>query len=284
VPTDGTYVGPDYLRALGVPILEGSDTLQAGSTIINRKLAQALWPGQSAVGRTFMLGTNTMPLQVAGVVPDAAFNGVAADGSFSGLAKSERRPFIFVADAHTISANEDRTFHIRYRGPLADLVPAVRAAIHRTDARLTVFSVRTMQAEWESFTAPIRIVVTLVACFALGGLLIASVGLYAVVTFYTSKRTRELGIRAALGASPTQAASLIVKEGLLLTALGLAFGLAICTIAGRAFAHLLFAVTPTDATTWLAVAAVLTTVSLSASWLPARRAARVDPMLALRQD
>jgi ABC-type antimicrobial peptide transport system permease subunit len=108
--------------------------------------------------------------------------------------------------------------------------------------------------------------------------------LYAVVAFYTGKRTRELGIRAALGASPAQAAGLIVKEGLLLTALGLAVGLAICAIAGRAFAHLLFGVTPADATTWLTVVALLTAVSLSACWLPALNAARVNPMLALRQD
>jgi predicted permease len=280
VPTDGTHAGPNYLRTLGVPFLEGAE----GAVTINRKLAQALWPNQSAVGRTFLLGANTTPLPVCGVVPDAAFNGVGEDGSFSGLAKSERRPFIFVADARTISANQDRTFHIRYRGALADLVPAVRAAIHRTDSRLTVFSVRTMQSEWESFTAPIRILVTLVGCFALGGLFVASVGLYAVVAFYTGKRTRELGIRTALGASPGQAARLIVKEGLLLTAMGLAVGLGICGIAGRAFAHLLFGVTPTDAATWLAVIALLTAVSLGACWLPARRAARVDPMLALRQD
>jgi len=280
VPTDGTRAGPDYLRTLGVPILEGVE----GAVVINRKLAQALWPGQSAIGRTFLLGTNIAPLQVAGVVPDAAFNGVGEDGSFSGLPKSERRPFIFIADARKISANQDRTFHIRYRGPLADLVPAVRAAIHRTDPRLTVFSVRTMQAEWEEFTSPVRVVVTLVACFAIGGLFVASVGLYAVVAFYTGKRTRELGIRTALGATPAQVARLIVKEGLLLTGLGLAAGLAICGIAGRAFGQLLFGVTPTDATTWLAVIGLLTAVSLTACWLPARRAARVAPMLALRQD
>ncbi len=280
VATDGTRMGPDYLQTLGVPILEGSE----GSIVINRKLAQALWPNQSAVGRSFLLGTNTTPLEVAGVVPDAAFNGVGEDGSFSGLAKSERRPFLFIADTRTISANQDRTFHIRYRGPLADLVPAVRAAIHGTDPRLTIFSVRTFEAEWNEFTSPIRVLVTLVSCFALGGMFVASFGLYAVVAFYTGKRTRELGIRAALGASPGQAARLIVKEGLLLTALGLAVGLAICGIAGRAFAHLLFGVTPTDAATWMAVIALLTAVSLAACWLPARRAARVDPMLALRQD
>jgi len=280
IPTDGTYAGPEYLQTLSVPFLEGAE----GAVIVNRKLAQALWPNQSAVGRAFLLGANTTPLPVSGVVPDAAFNGVGEDGSFSGLAKSERRPFVFIADTRTISANQDRTFHIRYRAPLADLVPAVRAAIHRTDPRLTVFSVRTMQAEWERFTAPISILVKLVGCFALGGLFVASVGLYAVVAFYTGKRTRELGIRAALGASPTQAARLIVKEGLLLTACGLTAGLAICGVAGRAFSHLLFGVTPTDSTTWIAVIAVLTAVSLGACWLPARRAARVDPMLALRQE
>jgi putative ABC transport system permease protein len=245
---------------------------------------QALWPGQSAVGRTFLLGTNVAPLTVVGVVTDGAFTAVGDDGAYSGLAKADRRPFIFIPDPHTIPAAQDRTFHIRYRGALAGIVPAVTATIHRTDPRLTIFAVRTMQTDWEEFTAPIRILVTLVACFALGGLFVASVGLYAVVAFYTSKRTRELGIRTALGASPAQAARLIVKEGLLLTALGIVAGLAICGIAGKAFAHLLFGVTPTDPATWIAVIALLTAVSLGACWLPARRAARIDPMAALRQD
>jgi predicted permease len=283
IPTEGTHVGPDYLRTLGVPILEGGENWHGASAVINRKLAQALWPGQSAVGHTFILGTNTTPLRVTGVVPDGAFCAVADDGS-SELAAADRRPFVFVSDAYVVPAGQDRAFHIRYRGPLGDLVPAVTAAIHRADSRLTVFGIRTMQAEWERFTSPVRVLVMLVACFALGGLFVASVGLYAVVAFYTGKRTRELGIRAALGASPAQAARLIVREGFLLTALGLALGLAICGIAGKAVAHLLFGVTPTDTVTWISVIALLTAVSLAASWLPARRAAKVDPMMALRQD
>jgi ABC-type antimicrobial peptide transport system permease subunit len=141
-----------------------------------------------------------------------------------------------------------------------------------------------METEWRDFTAPIRIVATLVALFAVAALFVATVGLYAVVAFYTGKRTRELGIRAALGASPAQASRLIVKEGLLLTAAGLALGLGICGIAGKAFAHLLYGVAPTDALTWISVVALLTAVALGACYLPARRAARVDPMEALRQD
>ena len=284
IPTDGTRAGPAYLRTLGVPIQEGRDLSRSPSVVVNRKLAQALWPGQSALGRTFLLGANTTPLEVAGVVPDAAFNGVGEDGSFSGLAPSERRPFIFLPDRQIAEDTGERTFHIRYRGPLEEVAPAVRAAIHQADSRLTVFSVRTMETEWRTFTAPIRIVVTLVGCFALVALFVAAVGLYAVMAFHTRKRTRELGIRAALGATPAQASRLILKEGLLLTFLGLALGLGICGLAGRAFAHLLFGVTPTDTAAWLVVIALVTAVALGACYLPARRAAKVDPMLALRQD
>ena len=290
VPTDGTLAGPDYMRTLGVPVLAGrglerSDMGAASAAaVINRKLAEALWPGQPAVGRTFLLAGRPAPLEVVGVVADGAFNGVGEDGSFSGLAKSERRPFIFLADGQPGTNLPERTFHVRYHGSLAALAPAVRAAIHETDSRLTVFSVRTMEAEWREFTSPIRLLVTLVGCSSLGALLVAAVGLYAIVAFYTRKRTRELGIRIALGASPGQTARLIVREGLVLTAAGLAIGLAICAIAGKTFAHLLFGVTPTDGITWLTVIGLLTAVSLAASGLPARRAARVDPMLALREE
>jgi predicted permease len=283
VHTEGTNVGPDYLRTLGVPLVEGNENWESESAIVNRKLAHALWPRQSAMGHTFVLGTHVTPMRVIGVVPDAAFSAVGDDGGVE-LAQSDRRPFVFVPDRHVMVATQDRTFHIRYRGPLGDLPLEVTAAIHRTDPRLTVFAVRTRRSEWEQLTAPMRVLVTLVGCFAAGGLFVAAVGLYGVVAFYTGKRTRELGIRAALGASPRQAARLIVREGLGLAAMGLAVGLAICGIAGRALGHLLYGVTPTDAITWLSVIALLTAVSLGACWLPARRAARVDPMLALRQD
>jgi hypothetical protein len=283
VPTDGTFAGPEYLRALGVPLLTGREAQRPGEAVINLKMAAALWPRQSALGRTFLLGTNTAPLQVVGVIPNGAYNGVGEDGSFSGLAKSERRPFVYLPD-HLATAAQDRTFHIRYRGALAGLPAAVRAAIHRSDPRLTVFAVRTMETEWRDFTGPIRIVVTLVACFGAAALFVSALGLYAVVAFYTGKRTREMGIRAAMGASPAQTLGLIVKEGMLLTAIGLAVGLAVRGIAGRVFGHLLFGVAPTDALTWVLVATLVAAVSLAACYLPARRASRVDPMLALRQD
>jgi ABC-type lipoprotein release transport system permease subunit len=227
------------------------------------------------------LGQGTQPLEVIGVVPDAAFNAVGQDGSVSGLAPSERRPFVFLADREN---PQERTFHIRYTGDLAALTPAVRAAIRQVDNRLTVFSIRGMQAEWEEFTSPIRAVVTLLRLFAAGSLLLASIGLYAVTSFYTARRTREFGIRMALGSTPRQIMLAVVRESLLLTGVGLGVGLAICLIAGRLLSSLLFGITPTDGFTYAAAAISLTAVSVVAAYLPARRAARVEPMRALRED
>ena len=287
VPADGTFAGPDYLRTLGVPILAGRDFSPADRLlsdlrgVINRNLAEALWPGESALGRTFTLSQGIHPIEVVGVVPDAAFSGVAEDGSFSGLAPSERRPFVFLADRQPAP---ERTFHIRYTGNLAALVPAVRAAIRQIDTRLSVFSVRTLDSEWRDFTMPIRAIVNLLALFALGALAMASIGLYAVIAFYTAKRTREFGVRMALGATPRQILRAVLQEALLLAAAGLALGLGLCAVAGSALGHLLFGISPTDARTYIAVAAALTFVALLACYLPARRAARIDPLQALRED
>jgi predicted permease len=287
VPADGTLAGPDYLRTLGVSIVAGRDFSHADlaasvqPAVINRKLAKALWPNESPLGKIVTLGKGTRPMEVIGVVPDAAFNAVGQDGSFSGLAPSERRPFLFLADREI---PQERTVHIRYSGGLAALVPAVRGAIRQVDNRLSVFSIRTMEAEWRDFTSPIRAVVILLTLFAIGSLVLASIGLYAVTSFYTARRTREFGIRMALGATPRQTLRAVFKEALLLAAAGLVIGLMICIAAGSALSRLLFGIAPTDAITYATVIISLTAVSLVASYLPARRAARIDPIQSLRED
>jgi predicted permease len=280
--TDITMAGPDYLHTLGVPFLAGRDFLPTDqdAAIVNHKLAAALWPNQPAIGQTFTVA-GTKPFQVVGVVPDAAFNGVGFDGSFSGLSPAERRPFVFLSDR---DAPLERTIHVRYTGDLAALVAALRMAIHQVDPRLAVFSVRTMEAEWRDFTAPIRAVTTLLALFALGSLVLASIGLYAVTSFYTARRTREFGIRMALGATPRQTLQAVFKEALLLTAAGLGIGLVICLAISSALTHLLFGITPTDIVTYAAVVISMSAVSLLASYLPARRASRIDPIESLRAD
>jgi predicted permease len=289
VPTDGTYAGPGYLETLQVPIMAGRGisandlTSPNQAAVINQKMAKALWPKESAVGKQFVVGRGARAVEVVGVVPDGAFNGVGLDGSFSGLRKSERRPFIFMADTQRAGWPE-RTFHLRYTGDLNLVVREVRATVAAERAGLAVFSLRTMQAGWDEFTSPIRFMFTLLGWFGMGSLALAAVGLYAVVAFHTARRTREFGIRIALGASPRDVVRTVVREGLVTTAIGAAIGFALCAAAGRAFANLLYGVTPADPATYAGVVILLATVSAGACYIPARRAAQVDPIAALREE
>ena len=288
--TDGTYVGPEYLQVLRVPMLAGrgitaADSAGAGaSAVITQKLARELWPDQSPLGRTFQLHNGETLIQVVGVVPDGAFNGVGEDGGFSGLSKNSRRNFVFLAVQQGGGGPGPTTFHVRYAGSLNSVAAAVRAVIQQTDSHVPVFSMRTMQTEWDEFVSPVRIVTDLLGLFAAGALVLASIGLYAVVAFYTARRTREFGIRMALGASTRQALGSVLREGLLLTGVGIGVGLAVSAAAGRVFGNLLFGVSPTDAITYSVVIVSLTGVSLLATYVPARRASRIDPSQALRQD
>ncbi|HEY6347082.1 MAG TPA: ABC transporter permease [Bryobacteraceae bacterium] len=287
--TDGAFVGPDYLEALGVPILTGRDISAAdveGSrsvAVVNRKLADRLWPGGSALGRTLRLGEGA-PAEVVGVVPNGAFSGVRNNGSIAGIGKAERPNFVFVPEQRYTSVPGAKTFHIRYQHDLASLIPEIRAAVHDVDDRVPVYSVRTMDEDFQDFIAPIRIVTTLIGLFAASSLFLSSIGLYAAIAFHTTSRTREFGIRAALGGTPWQVLSGVLKRGLALTGVGVAAGLTIAAAVAKTLSGLLFGVDPTDAMTYTAVIVLLGVISLAACYLPARRASRIDPMSALRQE
>ena len=288
VLSDGTTAGPDYLHTLRVPMLAGRDFTPGDLTgrpvaIVNRKLASALWPNQPAVGRVITVGAGDQLLEVVGVVPDAAFNAVGNEGEFSGLAPEARRSFVFLPEGLR-GAPGSYTFHLRYSGDTAALAPAVRAAIGEIDRGVPVFSLRTMDAEFSDFVLPIHLFANVVAVFAAGALLMATVGLYALIAFYTVRRRREMGIRVALGATPRQILRGVLSDGLLLTAAGLGFGLLLSAAAARAFGSLLYGISPADPLTYTAVIAALGAVSLAACYVPARCAARVDPMDSLRQE
>lgn len=285
INTDGNLVGPDYLQALGVPILAGRGIREGDRTagVVNQRLAQALWPGQSALGRTIAVD-DFEPVQVVGVVPDGAFSGIGQGGAMAGIRKEDRPNFIFLSEAAGRGSPGEVMFHVRYAGDLQTVGPAVRAALREIDGRVPVFSMQTMDAVWAAFTSLVHLLTTLLELFAVGSLVLASVGLYAVAAFYTARRTREFGIRLALGATPRQTRSQVLREGLVLTTIGIGVGMALSAAAGRAFGSLLFGVTATDKPTWAAVILLLATVSLAACYIPARRASRVDPTQALRQE
>jgi len=290
VSVDVASAGPDYMQTLGIPVLQGRGlaagdaTASVRAAVVTRQVAQALWPGESAVGRTLFLDDGRFAAQVAGVVPDGAFSGIARDGSFAAVGKGSRQPFIFVAEQAAQAAPGQRTFQIRYTGAAGSLATSVRTAIHDVDSRVPVFAVRTMEREWSDFTMPILLIARLVAVFAGCALLLAGTGLYAVVAFYTAGRRREFGIRMALGATPAQATASAMRDGLMLTGIGLLVGAALDAAVARGLSSVIAGVPATDPTSYAGALLVLGTVALLACYIPATRAARVHPAEALRQE
>ncbi|HZQ51501.1 MAG TPA: FtsX-like permease family protein [Bryobacteraceae bacterium] len=275
----GLDAGPDYLAVLGVRPLVGSgiskdDVASARKyAVITRHVAETLWAGQSAVGRMAVVGHE--PFMVAGVVPDAAFSGIGAEAQPN---------FVFLPERAGADRPGMRFFHLRYSGDPRTTELVIRAAIRQVDARVPVSQIETMEAELEDYTAPAILIAGSLGCFSIGSLLIAAIGLYAVVAFHTARRTRDFGIRIALGASPQRILGQVLREGLLLATSGTVIGLVLSRAAGRALHSVLYGLSPTDGVTYASVLALLAVISLTACYVPARGAARTDPMHALRED
>jgi putative ABC transport system permease protein len=274
-------VGPGYLRAMRVALLAGHDFEEHDPTggpvaaVVNQRLAASLWPGQPAVGRTLRLGAYPQPIVIAGVVPD---------GLYSGYRWQQDANFVFLSAHQALPPPDQMTFYIRYSGPLADLTPAIGRTLRAVNDRVPIVYLRTMDEQLESLTWPIHALTVLLTLFALGSLLIAAIGQYAAMAFTMRRRIRDFGVRIALGASTHDIVTAVVREGLGLTAAGLAIGLALSLVAARGLRSMLFGVTPTDARTYAAVFVLLAAASLLACYLPAHRAARIDPMQALREE
>ncbi|MGH9667060.1 MAG: FtsX-like permease family protein, partial [Bryobacteraceae bacterium] len=189
VRADGNFAGPDYLTALGVwdlmgrGITEHDITSKAHPVVINRNLAAALWPGQSALGRTLLAGPKQRPMEVVGVTPNGAFSGIERDTHDGRL-----RNFIFFSEREDAAASGLYEFHVRYAGKMDAIAPALRAAFREVDGRVPVSFVRTMQTHMEQFTSPAELLSTLLGLFGVGALLLAAIGLYAVVAFHTAAR------------------------------------------------------------------------------------------------
>ena len=276
-----TGVGPDYLRVLGLSPLAGREftaddrVATRASAIVNQNLADALWPGEPALGRTLQLRAGHAEVEVVGVAPNALFSGYG----------NETKPnFVFLSQRQEPAPPGEMTFYVRYTGALDAIAPAIGRALKDVDARVPIVYLRTLDAELYANTWPVRFISLLLVLFAAGSLTIAAIGQYAVVAFDMKRRTRDFGIRIALGASSRQLLSAAIWDGLRWTAVGLLIGFALSLGAGRAFRSVLFGITPTDALTYVSVFVVLAIASLLACYLPARSVSQIDPIRALRQD
>jgi predicted permease len=272
VRANGMYAGPGYLETLGVRGMEGrgiavEDVIAARkSAVINRNLAQALWPNQSALGRELLVFNQAVT--VVGVAPNTQ----------SQLGTN----YVFLPDRAGVTGS--RVVYLRYAGSLDAVSPAVRQAIREVDTRIPVVSLRTMERELEEDNGPSILIASLLGVSSTAALILAAIGLYAVVALQTARRRRDFGIRMALGASSHQILATVLREGLLLAAIGGLCGLALSVAAGQALRSLLIGISPTDPITYCGVIALLTTVSLLACFIPANRATQTDPSEALRQD
>ena len=275
-------VGTDYFSTLGVPFIAGHDfkpldTRTRPGVIVTRQVAQALWPGESAIGKVLIAGPDarTVEAEVVGVVRDAFFAGRSND---------TRPRYVFFANAERPAPPGETTFYIRHSGSQAVLGPAVARAFREVDARVAVASLRSLESQIAFDAAPLWMLATLLTLFAGGSLLIAAIGQYAVVAFAGRRRSREFGVRIALGATSRQLVSSVISESFRMTAAGLAIGFALSVAVGTVLARVLYGVTPTDPVTFASVFVLLAGASLLASYLPARRAASTDPMVVLRTE
>ena len=271
-------VTPDYFRAMEIPLLEGryftpqDDAGNAPVAILSAKLARQLWPKEDAIGKFVNVQGLNGPRQVAGVVGEIRNFGLAGD----------QRPEIYVAFAQVPSSLI--CVAIRTAREPASLAAAAQHAVWSVDKEQAISFVESMEQLASESIAPQHASVILIAIFAGMALLLAAIGIYGVISYAAHQRTQEIGIRIALGAEPRAVLGLVMGEGVRLIVLGLGIGLMGALTLTRFLSSILYGVRPGDPMTFVAVALVLAAVALLASFVPARRATRVDPMVALRHQ
>lgn len=277
---DAVRIDSEYFRALGIPILQGRSfepveiREQRPVVMVNEELASRFWPGESAVGQRVQFSADGDPQEVVGVV---------ADGKYRTLGE-EQRAFFYVPMR---PATSSRFVMVRMadgdgKGDATAGVAALRRGIRRLDPHLAISSLSSLEQAMSPIFALPRLSAAAFGVFGVLGLLIAAIGLYGVLAYAVSQRTQEIGIRVAIGAEGDDIVRMVLRQGLVLTATGLAVGLAAAFAVTRALGAILYGVGPHDLLTFAAVAVVLLAVAVVACWLPARRAVRIDPLSALR--
>jgi macrolide transport system ATP-binding/permease protein len=274
-----TTVSAGYFKTMGIPIRAGreydeTDTATSTRTlVINETMARRYWPDGNAVGRIVRFGPNANA--VIGIVADAKHNSI-----------NERPlPQLFIPMARS-EVSTLRLF-ARAGGDPAPLVAELRNAIRTLDPNLPVYDARTLNEHMQGAVFAQRMAADLLGAMGVLALLLAAIGLYGVMAYAVSQRTQEMGIRLALGASPSSLLNMVVGQGMKLTVIGLVIGLAIALGAFGsigAVRTLLPGISPLDPITFIIVPLILAAIALLATWIPARRAGRVDPLVALRVD
>ena len=299
---DWSFVTPDYFSTFRIPLLAGRNFTPAeveraaeisgklmaeaaknpdlqkappdftGVAVISRSMAQTFWPHQDAVGKVFK---NFMPITVIGVVGDVKVSGVRDKPM-----PTAYFPFFFSLGFPGFSAR----IVLKTQTPPSTLIGPARAEVSALDSGLALFGVRTMDQVIAESMQETSVQTLLLGVFAGLALVLAAVGIYGVMAYLVTQRTHEIGVRMALGAQQSNILSLVLGQGSRLAALGIAIGIGAALGLSRLMSSLLFGVSATDPLTYAGVASLLAVVALAACYMPARRAVRVDPMIALRYE
>ncbi|MFI5356938.1 MAG: ABC transporter permease [Opitutales bacterium] len=285
---DSTYptailfgVSPEYFSTMGIRLLEGRNFTTADHlpgarpvAIVDRKFAERYFPDRSAVGQLFSIGPNAQDPNKAPMIV-----GVVAVARVDGLEDRDSEPYVYWAVDATRGG---LSIEFRTRRRFEDLMPQVRAQVRSVDPTLPIYGETTMRKDLDDKEADRRGILWLLGAYATIALILAAVGIYGMLAYDVTQRTKEIGIRGAIGATREQIVELILRQGMLKAGLGMVIGLSGAFGLSRFMASLLYEVEPRDPLVFTGVALLLMLVALLASWLPARRAAKVDPMVALR--
>jgi len=275
---ENVSVSPDYLTTLGVPVRAGrgidASDLAGGPdvAVVNETMARTYWPNESAVGHTFLVPATKRTHRVIGVVADHQRHGVLEQPS----------PFVYYAWAQR--PTRYNFLLARTSGEATTLVNDIRRELLAMEPSLVFMSSNTMEQNLGLSLMPARVGAMLAAAFGGLGTLLAAIGLYGVIAFSVARRTREIGVRMALGARPERVMGMVMRQGFSIVAIGLVVGGVLATAVAFALQGVLYGVQPLDPLAWgLAFTAMIVAAGL-ANFVPARRAMRIDPMTALRTD
>jgi putative ABC transport system permease protein len=279
---NNTWVSNDYFRVMGIPLLRGrtfAEEDREGAVpviVVNETMARRLRPGEDAIGKRIQWGgwKGADWLTIVGVVADVKISSL----------ESENAPAVYMPIFQIPRARPNAVYLVRAAVDPASLTAALRREIMAVDAELPVYDVRTMKQIVAESVSQRRFSMLLIGVFAAAALILAAIGLYGVVSYSVSQRTHEIGIRMALGAQASDVLKMILRQGMALTLAGLAVGLIAAFAVTRLMSTLLFGVSATDPPTFVSVSLLLIIIALLACYIPARRATKIDPMIALRYE